>query len=337
MKANLHLSKWQHIYPKALIKNFADENNEVTICNLNNKKVRKQKFNARGEDFCVNRLWGEKAEKGWMKAIEDSFLEICDMIDNNSFNNCELYNQRITDFYIMWYLRSYVEKNPCEKLKIISEEFINEHRKGQYPTALIVAGITSNMELIPFPSKLNDFPIDKRNLCDINTSTHLKTGNQFKDAKILMGTPRDDDHKKRLESNIPWDSSKSNKSKHSIGKWNERESVYYVDEYGYISSRFLNDFKIRKSLVFYSKMLSKLSWGVLTTDCGEFIVPRGLNMTCVIPLSPKIAFMANLKDTNITCQDVKNVNTSMLEGQSQYFCSDVDSTMLFKDTCPIAK
>lgn len=328
MNENLHLSKWQHIYPKSLIRNFSDQSDEVTIYNLSNKKIRKQKYYSLGEDFCVNRLWGEKAEKGWMKEIEDSFLKVCDKISNDYFDS-ETFNQKITDFYILWYLRSYMEQNPCEKLKIINKKHMEEHRKGIFPTALIIAGVISDIDLIPFPSMLNNFKAEDEPLCDIKKLKQSKSGNQFKDARILMGTPKDLAHKKRLESNIPWNENKSNKSKKDINVWNKREAVYYIDEDGYLSNRFLNDFKIRKSLDIYSSRFRNLSWGILSADCGEFIVPRGINMTCIIPLSPSKAFMANSKNMNINCQYVKTINTGLLIDQSKYFCSNIDNIMLF--------
>lgn len=334
MNENLHLSKWQHIYPKSLIRNFEDESHEVTIYNLKNKKKRKQKSYSLGEDFCVNRLWGEKAEKGWMKEIEDSFLGVCDKLSIDNFDR-ETYNQIITDFYVLWYLRSYTENNSCEKFKVLKAEDIEDHRNGVLNSSLIISFIINNMELIPFPSNLNNFEADHKPLRDIKNAKKTIAGNQFKNAKILMGVPKDNNHKKRLESNIPWNANKANRSKEGINEWNKREAIYYIDDEGYMPRRFINDFKIRKSFDIYSRRFHKLSWGILSADCGEFVVPRGINMTYIIPVSPSKAFIANSDNMNINCQDIKIINTSLLIDQSKFFCSNIENTMLFNDKCPL--
>ena len=332
---NLRLSRWQHIYPKNLIRNFAN-NDCVVIYNQNKRKSRIQKYFAKGDDFCVERLWSEKAEKGWMKEIEDSFSDICKKIKQLPYALNDHDHNKITDFYILWKLRSYTEANPSKEIKLIKDDELEDFKKGKSIPSMILMAVAAGIPKIPFPDTLNGFKALSGCMHDIKRHNSV-TGNQKPwSYRVLMTPPKDDEHKKRLDSNIPWSENRENLSIDSK-TWNEREAVYYINTNGYLKSDILNEIKMRISLQDYSNRYHKLRWGVLSAKCGEFIVPRGENNTCVIPISPTQALMANIKNTEITCTDIESINTSLADSQNYFFCSCLENTMLFSDVCPLKR
>lgn len=330
---NLRLSRWQHIYPKNLIRNFVNNDDCVVIYNQNKRKSKIQKYSAKGNDFCAERLWAEKAEKGWMKEIEDSFSDISKKIKQQSPVILEDHDHhKITEFYILWKLRSHIEANPSKEIKVIKDNELEDFKNGKSLPSIILMAVAAGIPKIPFPDTLNGFKALSGCTHDIKRHKSI-AGNQYlRTYRVLMTPPKDDEHKKRLDSNVPWSESRENLSTDSK-TWSEREAVYYINSNGYLEPQIINEIKMRMSLQDYSDRYHKLRWGVLSADCGEFIVPRSENNTCVVPISPTKALMANIKNTEITCTDIEGINKSLARNQNYFFCNSLENTMLFSNVC----
>lgn len=262
-----------------------------------------------------------------MKAIEDSFSDVFRKIINKEILLNQDDFQNITDFYILWYLRSYTELKPLKKIKVIDSKDLDDHLNGKYPSYIALSSIMCSISKISFPASINGFNGISGCVHNMNIKKPV-IGNQYTYSyRVLRTLPKDDNHKIILNSNIPWNHEKKNQSRNSIIKWNQRESVYYIDRHGYLGSDMVNEMRMRTSLQDYSKRYCNLKWGVITSECGEFIVP----------INPTHAFMANIENRNINCADIEKINKQSIVAQKYFFCCNLDDVMLFDSICPLKR
>ena len=96
----------QHIWPQRSIARFADSDGVVRLYD----KIRRKPRPATPIDdiFCAKRVWDLRAERGYMKSIEDQFQAIVDEIIAGAIT--EIDDARITNyinyFFALWYFRA---------------------------------------------------------------------------------------------------------------------------------------------------------------------------------------------------------------------------------------
>lgn len=136
-KGNPHnLTKKQHFIPKESIKRFSNDNGKIQVKQLKTKKQEIVSVSPDDEIFCVQRLWDQRAESGYMKKIEDAFQKLVDGIIQNeikSFDDAQ--NKIICDMYTLWEYRIlHIEdflKNPNQFIKLygIEEENLTKNEQ----------------------------------------------------------------------------------------------------------------------------------------------------------------------------------------------------------------
>jgi len=330
-KENRNSNK-QHIYPKSLIIRFLKDD-KVHFRSKQNSKFHEGKNTSRF--YAHKKLWDERSEKGWMKEIEDSLSNLCRKIDDNKPLRDEDH-KLITEFYLLWYCRSYSDKYPKDKNRMIHKsEHLEEFRQGRLNTSLLLAAYQSSIETIPLETIPNGFDYEKGHICEIRYLLRKKlSGNQFlNSSRVLMSPPNSSEHAASLESNIPWSSTNPNIS--SVENINNREGVHYFDEQGYMPSQIANGLWIQKSHDMLRRRFHNLKWGILIADCGEFVVPTGINSAWLVPISPTIALIANIVGTHdITCGDIKNLNNNLIQHSELWMSQTPENTMLNNENCP---
>ncbi|MDO8065442.1 hypothetical protein [Janthinobacterium sp. SUN206] len=87
-KGNPHkLTIDQHIFPKACIARFIGENGTVQVRRKNGEQ---DLWLVPGSSyFCARRLWDQKAEAFFMKAIEDRYQEVARSIVTGAVNTLD--------------------------------------------------------------------------------------------------------------------------------------------------------------------------------------------------------------------------------------------------------
>lgn len=98
----------QHIFPKRSIERYCGKSGGVDILMLRNQK----RLPARPENnvFCVQRLWDERAEKGYGKKIEDEFQAVVERVLQGDHPDSVSDAQILTNFYCLWNIRHYWSK-----------------------------------------------------------------------------------------------------------------------------------------------------------------------------------------------------------------------------------
>lgn len=110
-KGNPHrLTINQHVYPARSIERFADTTGTVEVwLRRNNKTFRASPDNPL---FCARRTWDQRAEFGYMKAIEDEFQILADRIVNGGAMLTAEESLAASRFFILWQLRAQQRHNP---------------------------------------------------------------------------------------------------------------------------------------------------------------------------------------------------------------------------------
>jgi len=110
-KGNPHaLTIKQHILPAHSIARFANANGMVVV--HDHKRAEELLLRPTSEYFCVQRAWDQRAEVGYMKAIEDAFQDVADRIISGE---CALNTDdemAITQFHALWRLRASAKAIP---------------------------------------------------------------------------------------------------------------------------------------------------------------------------------------------------------------------------------
>jgi len=110
-KGNPHqLTINQHVYPARSIERFADTAGTVEVWLRRNSKT----FRASPDNplFCARRTWDQRAESGYMKAIEDEFQILADRIANGGAMLTTDESLAASRFFILWQLRAQQKHNP---------------------------------------------------------------------------------------------------------------------------------------------------------------------------------------------------------------------------------
>ena len=116
-KKNRHLlTVRQHVLPLASIARFADVEGRVSLHDLARSKVRRAKPN--DDIFCAMRAWDQRAERGYMKRIEDEFQRLASMIIEGALSEMGEAEKSIVDrFYALWYRRARQRSLPRQELR----------------------------------------------------------------------------------------------------------------------------------------------------------------------------------------------------------------------------
>ncbi len=80
-KGNRHrLTKNQHVIPKESIKRFVADDGKIEIYRV----ASSNKFRGKPDNsvFCVNRVWDQRAENGWMQGIENRYQQVASLCNN---------------------------------------------------------------------------------------------------------------------------------------------------------------------------------------------------------------------------------------------------------------
>lgn len=112
-KGNPHrLTREQHVIPVATLRRFAQSDGEVEV-HLRDGRIVKLPVN--DQLFCVERLWDQRAEAGYMKKIEDEFQALIDGLESCRFASLTSEQHRcITRFWGLWHWRNHFIDSPLE-------------------------------------------------------------------------------------------------------------------------------------------------------------------------------------------------------------------------------
>lgn len=106
-KGNPHnLTINQHTFPKASIMRFAANDGTVSVFYIPGGKY--LQLSPDDHLFCVKRTWDQRAEKGYMKDIEDKFQNLAEGIINQTVSGIGLTEKEIVDdFFALWNIRAH--------------------------------------------------------------------------------------------------------------------------------------------------------------------------------------------------------------------------------------
>jgi len=112
-KGNPHrLTREQHIIPAATLRRFAQSDGKVEV---HFRDGRIAKLPVDDQLFCVDRLWDQRAEAGYMKKIEDQFQGLVDELEAGRSGPLSSDEHRcITRFWGLWYWRNHFIDSPLE-------------------------------------------------------------------------------------------------------------------------------------------------------------------------------------------------------------------------------
>lgn len=99
------LTYWQHVFPARSIERFQNSIGVVQFHDFERNKIRPA--GARDPMFCARRAWDQRAERGYMKQIEDSFQGLAERIVNAGERNIDEKEKHTVDlFYSLWSQRA---------------------------------------------------------------------------------------------------------------------------------------------------------------------------------------------------------------------------------------
>jgi hypothetical protein len=116
-KGNPHrLTREQHIIPVATLRRFAQQDGRVEV-HLRDGRI--AKLSVDNQLFCVERLWDQRAEAGYMKRIEDEFQALVDVLEAGRSDALSSDEHRcITRFWGLWYWRNHFIDSPLEDIQM---------------------------------------------------------------------------------------------------------------------------------------------------------------------------------------------------------------------------
>jgi hypothetical protein len=110
------LAKEQHVFPLKTMAQFAQKG-RVSVRIKEPDKVLSLKVSH--SIFCAHRAWDERAEKGWMKAIEDQFQKTVGPIVGRKLSSVPSNEKPIIDrMYALWYMRSRFRRLPKQEIRL---------------------------------------------------------------------------------------------------------------------------------------------------------------------------------------------------------------------------
>ena len=107
----------QHIFPKASIARFAQEDGLITIYLHEQRKT--VRLPPQDVLFCARRVWNQAAENGFMKKVEGAFQTLAEHIlhsTNPSFGLTE--NRIVSQFYSLCRLRAEAKQAPTSDVQM---------------------------------------------------------------------------------------------------------------------------------------------------------------------------------------------------------------------------
>lgn len=110
------LTREQHVIPVATLRRFALPDGRVEV---HFRDGRIAKLPVRDQLFCVDRLWDQRAESGYMLAIEKDFQALVDILEAGRL--CPLSpeeHKRITRFWALWHWRNHFIDFPLEDIPL---------------------------------------------------------------------------------------------------------------------------------------------------------------------------------------------------------------------------
>lgn len=116
-KRNPHrLTREQHVIPVATLRRFAQPDGRVEV---HFRDGRTAKLSVDSQLFCVERLWDQRAEAGYMKKIEDEFQALVDELEAGRSEGLSSDEDRcVTRFWGLWHWRNHFIDSPLEDTQL---------------------------------------------------------------------------------------------------------------------------------------------------------------------------------------------------------------------------
>ena len=130
-KGNPHqLTREQHVIPVAILKRFALPDGMVEVHLRDGRIV---KLPVDNQLFCVERLWDQRAETGYMKSIEDDFQALVSGLEDGYVGPLSSEeHRRITRFWLLWHWRNQFIDSPQKDTQlhgIAGEQLTQDQRE----------------------------------------------------------------------------------------------------------------------------------------------------------------------------------------------------------------
>lgn len=118
-KGNPHrLTREQHVIPAATLRRFALPDGRVEVHLRDGRTV---KLPVGDQLFCVERLWDQRSEVGYMKRIEDEFQALVTDLEAGHLGPLTDAEHRcVTRFWGLWHWRNHFIDAPLEDVKLNS-------------------------------------------------------------------------------------------------------------------------------------------------------------------------------------------------------------------------
>ena len=217
----------QHFHTAHCISKFYDTDGKVEVKFVETGRLEKK--GKKSNIFCAKRNWDEKAERGFMSEIENSF--------HKEINNIKSFENRnhsaISEYFSLWRIRHQFYKNPMQ---------------------------------------------------DITLNGTSGSGLTTEEEEIV-----------------------------------ESKGAIFVRDGGNVPSRFITSIQVVIELDKQRSLVKNLKWGLLEAREGEFIVADCYHDLTVMPISPKLAFCADYKDSIISKADVSEINKQSISKATDYY------------------
>jgi hypothetical protein len=129
-KGNPHkLTREQHVIPVATLKRFALPDGRVEV-HLRDGRIVNLPVN--DQLFCVERLWDQRSEAGYMKSIEDEFQPLVTELESGRAGPMSAEeHRRMTRFWLLWHWRNRFIDSPLEDIRLngIAGEQLTQDQK----------------------------------------------------------------------------------------------------------------------------------------------------------------------------------------------------------------
>jgi plasmid stabilization system protein ParE len=116
-KGNPHrLTREQHVIPVATLRRFALQDGRIEV---HLRDGRMAKLSIDNQLFCVERLWDQRAEAGYMKKIEDEFQALVNELEAGRLRPLSPAEHRcVTRFWGLWHWRNHFIDSPLKDIQL---------------------------------------------------------------------------------------------------------------------------------------------------------------------------------------------------------------------------
>ncbi|WP_306589408.1 DUF4238 domain-containing protein [Geothrix sp. 21YS21S-4] len=112
-----HLVVRQHVFPVASLDRFSNKDGRLHVRLITSKKY--LHLESSHSLFCAERAWDERAEKGYMRGIEDEFQDLArEVIFSRQGSLDENTSLVATRFFALWKCRAHFKKDPLPDVKL---------------------------------------------------------------------------------------------------------------------------------------------------------------------------------------------------------------------------